>query len=358
MDRHPPDLLMIIGIPRETKNNERRVALTPLAVADLIRSGQQVLLESGAGLGSGFSDEVYARAGAEIRTVEQVYATADLLLKVKEPQPAEYAFYRSGQILFTFLHLAADDGLRAFLESRQVVALAYELVLENRRFPILEPMSEIAGRMATLVGAHYLASPSGGCGKLLSGVPGVLPARVLVVGGGTAGLQAARMACGLGAEVIIADIDPQRLRHLDGLGYSHLKTVHSTPAKLSELLPSVDLVIGAVLRPGERAPCVITRTMVASMKEGAVLVDIAIDQGGCAETSRATTHENPVFTECGVLHYCVANMPGAYPRTATEALVNATLPYVQRLARHGWSQALATSAALRNALTTPREALQ
>ncbi len=343
---------MIIGIPKETKNNERRVALTPLGVADLTRSGRRVLIESGAGTGSGYSDLDYAQAGAEVVPLEALYSLSDLLLKVKEPQPAEYTYFRPGQVLFTFLHLAANEGLQQFLQTRQIVAFAYELVQDNGRFPILEPMSEIAGRMAAIIGAHYLSSSCGGQGKLLSGVPGVLPARVLVVGAGTAGLQSARMVSGLGAEVIVADINPLRLRQIDGMRLPHLKTVLSTPSQLSALLPTVDLVIGAVLRPGERAPHVITRTMVQSMKEGAVLVDIAIDQGGCAETSRPTTHENPVYTECGVLHYCVANMPGAYPRTATEALVSASLPYVQRLAHQGWRQAIAHNPALRAALIT------
>ncbi|HRT07490.1 MAG TPA: alanine dehydrogenase [Candidatus Paceibacterota bacterium] len=337
---------MIIGVPKEIKHQEHRVALLPSAAYQLIKRGHQVVVETNAGAGSGYPDSDYAQAGARLVTDHAAaFNEADLVVKVKEPQPSEYRLLRPGQILFTYLHLAADRQLTEALMKSGVTALAYETIEVNRRLPLLEPMSEIAGRMSILVGGYFLAKHCGGSGVLLGGVPGVLPGKVVVLGGGTSGINAARMAQGLGADVTILEVDLERMRFLDiTLHTAH--TLYSTEAHLLELLPSVDLLIGAVLVPGARAPRLIRRDMLQRMRPGSVLVDIAIDQGGCAETSRPTTHDNPVFVEEGVTHYCVANMPGAYARTATQALTNITYRYIELLADAGLAEACQRQPAL------------
>lgn len=326
---------MIIGVPKEIKPQENRVALLPSAAYQLIKRGHQVVVETRAGFGSGFPDHEYERAGAEVvATHEEVFARADLIVKVKEPLPEEYALLRAGQILFTYLHLAASKPLTEALARSGATCIAYETVEVNRRLPLLEPMSEIAGRMSVLVGGYFLAKHEGGCGVLLGGVPGVLPGKVVVIGGGTAGVNAARMATGLGADVTILEVDVERMRFLD-ITLSTAHTLYSNQAHILDMLPDVDLLIGAVLVPGSKAPKLISREMMRVMKPGSVFVDIAIDQGGCAETSRATTHQDPIYEEEDVIHYCVANMPAAYARTATQALTNVTYRYIETLADHG-----------------------
>jgi alanine dehydrogenase len=330
---------MVIGVPREIKEQENRVALPPSAAYQLIKRGHVVLVETGAGSGSGFSDEEYATAGARlVPSHDEVFARAELVVKVKEPLPAEYGLLRAGQLLFTYLHLAANKRLTEALLATGATCIAYETVEVNRRLPLLEPMSEIAGRMSIIVGGYFLAKHAGGKGVLLGGVPGVLPGKVVVIGGGTSGVNAARMATGLGADVTILEVDLERMRFLD-ITMHTAHTLYSSEASLLELLPTVDLLVGAVLVPGARAPKLISRDMLRLMKPGSVLVDIAIDQGGCVETSRPTTHHDPVFTEEGVLHYCVANMPGAYARTATQALTNVTYRYIEALADLGLAEA-------------------
>ena len=326
---------MVIGVPKEIKEQEQRVALLPSAANQLIRRGHSVLVEKNAGIGSGYADEEYVKAGAEIvDTAKEVFARADMIVKVKEPLKAEFSLLRKGQILFTYLHLAASRELTEALLKSGVTGIAYETIQVNNRLPLLEPMSEIAGRMSVVMGAYFLAKYNGGSGVLLGGVPGVLPGNVVVVGGGTSGVNAMRMAKGLGAGVTILDIDVERLRFLD-LAMDNLHTLYSSEANLMELMPDCDLLIGAVLLPGAKAPKLITRAMLRKMKRGSVLVDISIDQGGCAETSRPTTHLDPVYVEESVTHYCVANMPAAYARTATQALTNVTYRYVELLADLG-----------------------
>lgn len=337
---------MKIGVPREIKEQEYRVGLLPSAVYQLSKRGHTVIVERGAGVGAGFPDAEYEHAGARmVDSHAGVFAEAELVVKVKEPLPSEYALLRPGQLLFTYLHLAASRELTLALMRSGVTALAYETVEVNRRLPLLEPMSEIAGRMSVLVGGYFLAKHFGGSGVLLGGVPGVLPGRVVVLGGGTSGINAARMAQGLGADVTILEVDLERMRFLDiTLHTAH--TLYSSESHLMELLPHVDLLIGAVLVPGAPAPKLIRRDMLSRMRPGSVLVDIAIDQGGCAETSRPTTHQSPVFVEEGVTHYCVTNMPGAYARTATQALTNVTYRYVELLADHGLHEACRIQSAL------------
>jgi alanine dehydrogenase len=343
---------MIIGVPREIKEQENRVGLLPSASEQLKRRGHSVLVEKNAGIGSGYPDEDYIKAGAEIVDLaKDVFARADLIVKVKEPLKAEFPFLRKGQILFTYLHLAASKSLTDALLKSGVTAVAYETIQVGNRLPLLEPMSEIAGRMSTVMGAYYLAKHVGGSGVLLGGVPGVLPGRVVVLGGGTSGVNAARMATGLGAAVTILDVDLERLRFLD-LTMANTRTLFSSEAHLHELMPTTDLLIGAVLVPGAKAPKLITRAMLRKMRPGSVLVDIAIDQGGCAETARPTTHVDPVYVEEGVTHYCVANMPAAYARTATQALTNITYRYVQLLADHGLEGACEKQPALRGGINT------
>ncbi len=343
---------MIIGVPKEIKEQERRIALVPSAAEQLTKRGHAVLVEKNGGIGSGYPDEEYKKAGAEIVDLaKDVFARADMIVKVKEPLPAEFPLLRKGQILFTYLHLAASKALTDALLKSGVTAIAYETIQIGNRLPLLEPMSEIAGRMSVVMGAYFLAKHNGGSGVLLGGVPGVLPGRVVVIGGGTAGVNAARMATGLGADVTILEVDLERMRFLDiTMGSAH--TLYSSESHLRELMPNVDLLIGAVLVPGAKAPKLITRAMLKAMKTGSVLVDIAIDQGGCAETSRPTTHLQPVYVEEGVTHYCVANMPAAYARTATQALTNITYRYVELLADFGLDEACKKQPALIGGINT------
>jgi alanine dehydrogenase len=343
---------MVIGVPKEIKNREARVGLLPSGAYQLTRKGHKVLVERGAGIGSGYPDTEYERAGARIVDDHATpFEQAELVVKVKEPQPEEYPLLRSGQLLFTYLHLAANRELTRAMLERGVTGIAYETISVNRHLPLLEPMSEIAGRMSVMVGGYYLGRPRGGSGVLLSGVPGVLPAKVVVIGGGTAGVNAARMATGMGADVTILEVDVERMQFLDiSLHTAH--TLYSNEEHLVGQLPRVDLLIGAVLLPGARAPKLITREMLRQMRPGSVFVDIAIDQGGCAETSRATTHDDPVYVEEGVNHYCVANMPAAYCRTATQALANVTFKYVDTIAAHGLPEALRLHPELKGGLNT------
>jgi alanine dehydrogenase len=343
---------MIIGLPKEVKEQEQRVALVPSAVEQLRRRGHSVLVEKNAGDGSGYPDNEYAGAGAEIvNRAGDVFTRAEMIVKVKEPLKVEFSLLRKGQILFTYLHLAASKPLTEALLESGVTGVAYETIQVGNRLPLLEPMSEIAGRMSVVMGAYFLAKHYGGSGVLLGGVPGVLPGRVVVIGGGTAGVNAARMATGLGADVTILEVDLERMRFLDiTMGSAH--TLYSSESHLQELMPNVDLLIGAVLVPGARAPKLITRAMLRKMKTGSVLVDIAIDQGGCAETSRPTTHLDPTYVEEGVTHYCVANMPAAYARTATQALTNITYRYVELLADLGLEEACKKQPALIGGINT------
>lgn len=330
---------MIIGVPRETKEQEHRVALLPSGAYQLTKRGHQVLVGRNAGLGSGYTDEDYTQAGAEIvDSVEMIYRRAQMIVKVKEPLEAEYSLLRRDQILFTYLHLAANRPLTDALLKSGATAIAYETVQREHRLPLLEPMSEIAGRMSVIVGGFFLSKHRGGKGVLLGGVPGVLPGRVVVLGGGTSGINAARMATGLGADATILEVDVERMRFLD-ITMHGTHTLYSNEDHLLSLLPTTDLLIGAVLLPGARAPRLVRRDMLRLMKPGSVFVDIAIDQGGCAETSRVTTHDKPVYQEEGVVHYCVANMPGAYARTATQALTNVTYKYIEQIADHGLTAA-------------------
>jgi alanine dehydrogenase len=343
---------MIIGVPKEIKEQEQRVALLPSGTNELTKHGHSVLVETNAGLGSGYSDQDYIKAGAEIvEQAKDVFARADMIVKVKEPLKAEFPLLRRGQILFTYLHLAASKQLTEALLKSGVTGVAYETIQVDHRLPLLEPMSEIAGRMSVVMGANFLAKYNGGSGVLLGGVPGVLPGRVVVVGGGTSGVNALRMAKGLGAAVTILDIDVERLRFLD-IAIENLRTLYSNEANLDDLMPECDLLIGAVLLPGAKAPKLITRAMLQKMKRGSVFVDISIDQGGCAETSRPTTHHDPVYVEEGVTHYCVANMPAAYARTATQALTNVTYRYVQLLADLGLEGACKKQPALIGGINT------
>ncbi len=333
---------MKIGVPQEIKVHEYRVGLVPAGVRELVNAGHSVVVQSGAGTGIGFGDTDYKAAGASIAsTAADVFASADLIVKVKEPQLAECKMLKPGQVLFTYLHLAADKAQAQALIDSGATAIAYETVTaSDGSLPLLTPMSEVAGRMSVQVGATSLQKANGGFGVLLGGVPGVPPAKVVVLGGGVSGTHAAEMAVGLGADVTVVDRSVKRLRELSALYGNRLKTAYSTAHTIEELVRDADLVIGAVLIAGAAAPKLVTRAMVKSMKSGAVLVDIAIDQGGCFETSRPTTHAEPTYIVDGVIHYCVTNMPGAVPRTSTFALTNATLPYVRSLADLGWRAAL------------------
>jgi alanine dehydrogenase len=343
---------MIIGVPKEIKEQEQRVALLPSLTNQLTRHGHSVLVERNAGLGSGYPDQDYVKAGAEIvEQAEDVFARADMIVKVKEPLKAEFPLLRRGQILFTYLHLAASKSLTEALLKSGVTGVAYETIQVDHRLPLLEPMSEIAGRMSVVMGANFLAKYNGGSGVLLGGVPGVLPGRVVILGGGTSGVNALRMAKGLGADATILDVDVERLRFLD-IAMENLHTLYSNEANLDDLMPDCDLLIGAVLLPGAKAPKLITRAMLRKMKPGSVMVDISIDQGGCAETSRPTTHLDPVYVEEGVTHYCVANMPAAYARTATQALTNVTYRYVELLADLGLEGACKKHPALIGGINT------
>ncbi|MED4986326.1 alanine dehydrogenase, partial [Geobacillus stearothermophilus] len=319
---------MIIGVPKEIKNNENRVAITPAGVLSFVQAGHTVLIEKEAGVGSGFSDNDYARAGAQIiERAEDVWAQADMVMKVKEPLPSEYRFFRPGLVLFTYLHLAADPELTRALKESGVIAIAYETVQVGRTLPLLTPMSEVAGRMAAQIGAQFLEKPYGGKGILLGGVPGVARGKVVIIGGGVVGTNAAKVAVGLGADVTIIDLNADRLRELDDIFGNQITTLMSNPMNIAEAVAEADLVIGAVLIPGARAPKLVTEDMVKAMKPGSVIVDVAIDQGGIVETSdHVTTHDDPTYVKHGVVHYAVANMPGAVPRTSTIALTNVTIP--------------------------------
>jgi alanine dehydrogenase len=339
---------MLIGVPTEIKNNENRVAITPAGVNELTRRGHEVLIESGAGVGSGISDEQYTAVGAALTPdPDEVWAKADLLVKVKEPIEAEYPRLRAGQVVFTYLHLAASRPCTDALLSSGTTAIAYETVqLPDRSLPLLQPMSEVAGRLAPQVGAYHLMKSHGGAGMLLGGVPGTPKAKVVVIGGGVAGEHAAANALGMGADVTIVDISIPRLRQLEARFQGAIQTRPSTSFEIANLVGDADLVIGSVLIPGEKAPKLVTDAMVATMRPGSVLVDIAIDQGGCFEGSRPTTHDDPTFGVHDSIYYCVANMPGAVPGTSTRALTNATLPYLVALADKGWERATADDPAL------------
>ena len=339
---------MIIGVPKEIKDNENRVAITPAGTETLKGKGHQVLVQQEAGVGSGIKDSDYRQVGGEIISgPEEIFSRADLILKVKEPLPEEYGYFQQGQILFTYLHLAAEKELTEMLVEKEVVGIAYETIqLEDGSLPLLTPMSEVAGRLATQAGAHYLEKPQGGAGVLLGGVPGVAPGKVVVIGGGAVGINAAKMALGLGARVTILDIDAGRLRELDDIFLGQIETIMSNPSVVAEEVKDADLVIGAVLIPGAKAPNLVTREMISQMREGSVVVDVAIDQGGCIETTYPTTHSDPIFVSEGVIHYSVANMPGAVARTSTFALTNCTLPYLVRLADLGYEKAIKGDPAL------------
>lgn len=339
---------MIVGIPKEVKDRENRVSATPAAVREYIANGHDVIVETSAGAGSGFTDDEYTAEGARIvNTHEGVFAEADMIVKVKEPIESEYNLLRKGQVLYTYLHLAADEPLTRSLIVRKVQAIAYETVqLPSGALPLLAPMSEVAGRMSVQVGAHYLESPNGGIGTLLGGVPGVPAAEVVVIGGGAVGTNAAKMALGLGANVTIIDLSLERLRYLDDVLHGRIHLLVSNRKTIADAVSKADLVIGSVLIPGARAPKLVTAEMVKSMKPGTVMVDVAIDQGGCFETSKPTTHSNPVYKVDDVIHYCVTNMPGAVARTSTLALSSVTVPYGLKLANKGFFDAVTSDSAL------------
>ncbi len=343
---------MIIGVPKEIKNNENRVALTPAGVKELVKRGHTVYVQHTAGENSGFADAEYTEAGATILpTIEDVYAIAEMIVKVKEPIAAEYPLVRKGQLLFTYFHFASDEALTHAMLNSGATCIAYETVeARDHSLPLLIPMSEVAGRMSVQEGARFLEKPQGGKGKLLGGVPGVKPAKVLVLGGGIVGYNAALMAAGLGADVTIADISLPRLRYLTDVMPKNVKTMYSSTHNIEQELPTTDLVIGAVLIPGAKTPNLITKEMLPLMRKGSVMVDVAIDQGGCFGTSHATTHAEPIFEVENVVHYCVANIPGAVPQTSTLALTNATMPYVLRLADNGWEKACEADAGLKRGL--------
>ena len=347
---------MIIGVPREIKDSEYRVSLTPGGAESLVQAGHRVFVEQGAGVGSGFPDEEYLRSGAEIEPeAARVWAQAEMVMKVKEPLPEEYGFLREGLLLFTYLHLAAERALTEALASRGVTAVAYETVQQgDGSLPLLTPMSQIAGRMAVQIAAHYLERTAGGRGKLLGGVPGVRPADVAIIGGGTVGTNAAQIALGMGARVIVLDVNAERLRYLSEMLHGNLTTLSSNPRNVADTVQHADVVVGAVLKPGAKAPHLVTRDMVEKMTPGTVVVDVAVDQGGCVETSRPTSHSDPIFRVNGVIHYCVPNIPGAVPRTATYALSNVTLPYALRLADRGFVGAVRSDPALALGVNTYR----
>ena len=342
---------MIIGIPKEIKNNENRVGANPAAVREFVKHGHTVYVQATAGVGSGYADEEYVAAGATILpTIEEVYAIAEMIYKVKEPIAYEYPLIRKGQLLFTYFHFACEKELTEAMIKQGATCLAYETVVKDGVLPLLQPMSEVAGRMATQEGARFLEKPQGGKGMLLGGVPGVRPARVLVLGGGIVGYNAALMAAGMGADVTITDISLPRLRQLEYMLPKNVRTLYSSQYNIEKELPTTDLVIGSVLIPGAKAPHIITREMLKLMQPGTVMVDVAIDQGGCFETSHPTTHSEPTFVVDGIVHYCVANIPGAVPMTSTNALGNATLPYAIRLANMGWKEACRADAGLAKGL--------
>jgi len=340
---------VIIGVPKEIKSNENRVAITPAGVSGFIRDGHEVLIEKDAGIGSGFTDDEFMEEGAKIlESPKEVYDKAEMILKVKEPLPSEYDYFRPGQILFTYLHLSSDKKMCEALLETGIIGIAYETVqLSNGFLPLLTPMSEIAGKMAVQIGAHFLEKPHGGKGVIISGAPGVLPAKVTVVGGGNVGANAAKIAAGLGADVTIVELSPIRLRSLADLFGDRVKTLMSNSYNVKKAVAESDLVIGAVLVPGAKAPTVVTEDMIKEMQPGSVIVDVAIDQGGCIETcDRATTHDNPVYIKHGVIHYSVSNIPGAVPRTATVSLTDSTIPYAIKIANLGIKEAITSDKGL------------
>jgi alanine dehydrogenase len=345
---------MIVGLPKEIKDNEYRVGLTPAGVRALTDAGHKVVVEQSAGEGSGFEDSLYERAGGEIlRSADEVWATGEMIVKVKEPIEPEYPRMREGQLLFTYLHLAPDTKLTNQLLQRKVTGIAYETITDRRGgLPLLTPMSEVAGRMAIQVGAHYLEKMSGGRGILLGGVPGVPAARVVIIGGGVVGTNAAKIAVGMGAHVTMIDNNLERLRELDDIFLSKISTLASSAYMIHDAVSQADLIVGAVLVPGAAAPKLVTRNMLKDVPNGAVIVDVAVDQGGCIETTHPTTHSNPTYYVEGVLHYCVANMPGAVPRTSTFALTNATLPYALKLANKGFFEAIESDPGLKAGVNT------
>ena len=345
---------MIVGVPTEIKDQENRVSLTPEGAESLTHDGHRVLVQAGAGVGSGFGDEEYAASGAEILdSAEEVYASAEMILKVKEPLPSEYPLLRPGLLLFTYLHLAADASLTERLLEAEVTAIGYETVQRaDGSLPLLVPMSEIAGKMAVQIGAHYLEEPQGGRGILLGGVPGVRPGSVVILGGGTVGSSAAEVALGLGARVTVIDIDLDRLRYLDQVMHGYLSTIASHRRNIIEAVRRAELLIGAILVPGAKTPVLVSEELIAEMAAGSVVIDVAVDQGGCIETSKPTSHSDPTYTVHDVVHYAVPNMPGAVPRTSTYALSNATLPYVTKLANLGLEKAAAQNPALKKGVNT------
>ncbi len=345
---------MIIGLPKEIKDNEYRVGLTPAGVKTLCDYGHTILIETHAGEGSGINDDEYRTAHGEIvNSCDEIWERADMIVKVKEPVGPEYRRMREGQLLFTYLHLAPDSKLTKVLLERKVTGIAYETITNDEgHLPLLTPMSEVAGRMAIQVGAHYLQKTEGGRGVLVGGVPGVLPAKVCIIGGGVVGINSIKMAVGLGANVVVLDVNLERLRYLDDIFGSRIKTLVSNPYTVQEECANADLVVGAVLIPGASAPKLLTQRMLKTMQKGAVIVDVAVDQGGCIETTKPTTHSNPTFYVDDVLHYCVANMPGAVPRTSTFALTNATLPFALKLANKGFKDAIKRDANLKNGVNT------
>ncbi|MFB3923760.1 MAG: alanine dehydrogenase [Terriglobia bacterium] len=345
---------MDIGLPKEIKDNEYRVGLVPAGVHELVQDGSVVWVEKGAGVGSGFADAEYVAAGARIvGTADEVYARSEMIVKVKEPIEAEYPRLRKGQIVFGYLHLAPMPELTTVLVEKQVTGVAYETIRDaTGTLPLLTPMSEIAGRMSIAVGSYFLQKPKGGRGVLLGGVPGVRPGLVVIVGAGTVGINATKMAMGMGAQVLVLDVDLNRLRHLDDLFFGRVETHLSSPFYVADAVKKADLLIGGVLVPGAAAPRVVTRKMVSTMQPGSVIVDVSVDQGGCVETTRPTSHSDPVFEVDGVIHYCVTNMPGAMPRTSTIALTNATLPYARKIAALGLKQAIAENSLLKDGVNT------
>ncbi|MCM3651001.1 alanine dehydrogenase [Metabacillus litoralis] len=340
---------MIIGVPKEVKNNENRVALTPAGVISFINAGHRVLIEKDAGIRSGFTNEDYANSGAEIiENAANVWSQAEMIMKVKEPIRDEYGYFREGLILFTYLHLAAEPDLAQALKDKGVIAIAYETVAVNRTLPLLTPMSEVAGRMASQIGSQFLQKSNGGKGILLAGVPGVSRGKVTIIGGGVVGTNAAKMAIGLGADVTIIDVSADRLRQLDDIFGNQIKTLMSNPFNIAEAVAEADLLIGAVLIPGAKAPKLVTEEMVKAMKPGSVVVDVAVDQGGIVETiDHITTHDNPTYEKYGAVHYAVANMPGAVPRTSTIALTNVTVPYALQIANKGVFKAIKENESLK-----------
>lgn len=343
---------MTIGVPKEIKKEEHRVGITPPGVKELRRNGHTVLIESGAGEGSGFSSDEYLEADADIVDKKTLFEKAELIVKVKEPLSAEYDFFREGQAIFTYLHLAPNRGLTEFLLERKITALGYETLQKDRGLPLLLPMSEVAGRMAPIIGAYYLQMIHGGTGILCTGIPGVKPAKALILGAGVVGTNASRFCLGMGMDTVVISKGGERLQKIDELFMGRVKTLPVTMHNIEEEIRDADIVIGAVLVPGAKTPVLITRDMLPTMRKGAVIVDVSVDQGGCVETSRPTTHDSPVYRIDGIIHYAVANMPGAYPRTSTFALTNATLPYIKTVAESGIEKTIRSDTVIRTALNT------